>query len=114
MTVIYKIVPEEMWQQAVDAGVFAGSPVDLADGYIHFSTAAQAGETAGRHFRGQSGLLLAAFDSTIFAPDLRWEASRGGDLFPHLYARLDPASALWVRPLPWNGTHHVFPEGWQT
>jgi uncharacterized protein (DUF952 family) len=112
MTIIYKILPETLWQDATTAGVFAGAPVDVADGYIHFSTATQAEETARRHFHGQSGLLLVAFDAGRLGPQLRWEPSRGGALFPHLYAKLDPAQALWVKPLPWNGTHHLFPEGW--
>lgn len=114
MTTIYKIVPGALWQEAVASGVFTGAPVDLADGYIHFSTARQAVETARRHFHGQHNLLLAAFDSRSFAADLRWEPSRGGDLFPHLYAVLAPETALWVKPLPWDGACHVFPGGWDT
>lgn len=112
MTVIYKIVPATLWQAAERQGSFAGAPVDLADGYIHFSTAPQAEETARRHFHGEQGLLLAAFAAERFGSDLRWEPSRGGDLFPHLYAPLDPAAALWVKPLPWQGLAHAFPEGW--
>lgn len=111
MTRIYKIVPEELWRKAEDEGQFVGSPVDLADGYIHFSTAKQAEETARRHFAGQAHLLLAAFDAETLA-DLRWEPSRGGDLFPHLYRPLKTSLALWVKPLPWDGAAHVFPAGW--
>lgn len=111
MRLIFKIVPETLWQEAERDGVFKGAPVDLADGYIHFSTAEQARETAAKHFVGQDGLLLAAFDAEIYGADLKWEPSRGGDLFPHLYAELDPKSALWVRPLPLgNDGIHVFPD----
>ncbi len=111
MTMIYKIVPENLWRKAEADGLFRGAPVDLADGYIHLSTAAQAEETARRHFHGQTGLLLAAFPADGLG-DLRWEPSRGGALFPHLYGSLATAKALWVKPLPWDGARHVFPEGW--
>lgn len=112
MTMIYKIVPETLWRRAEAEDVFRGAPVDLADGFIHFSTADQAEETARRHFAGQEGLLLAAFESEGLG-DLRWEPSRGGALFPHLYGPLATAAARWVKPLPWDGTAHVFPEGWR-
>lgn len=108
---VYKICPEAMWREAVAAGVFAGSPADLADGFVHFSTATQARETARRHFAGQEGLVLVAFDAGRLGASLRWEPSRGGDLFPHLYGPLDPASALWVKPLPLGADgRHVFPD----
>ena len=93
MSLIYKILDAPAWAEAQAAGVFAGSPVDHADGFIHFSTAAQAQETAARHFRGQAGLVVAAFDAEDLGPGLRWEPSRGGQLFPHLYGPLDPALA---------------------
>ena len=111
MTLIFKIVPRTMWQDAVEAGVFKGAPVDLADGYIHFSTADQARETAAKHFAGQTDLLLAAFQAETFGESLKWEPSRGGALFPHLYADLQPSEAIWVRELPLStdGTH-AFPE----
>lgn len=96
---IFKIVPQALWSEAERSGAFTGAPVDLKDGYIHFSTAAQARETARLHFAGQDDLLLAAFDSEVFGDALRWEASRGGDLFPHLYAPLPVSQAVWVRPL---------------
>ncbi len=111
-SVIYKIVDAAAWRDAVAAGRFAGAPVDLADGYIHFSTAAQVRETASKHFAGVEGLVLAAFDAASFGGDLKWEPSRGGALFPHLYVALDPAAALWTRPLPLDGEGaHVFPDG---
>lgn len=112
MKVIYKILPQQLWQESRVAGVFHGSAIDRTDGYIHFSDAGQVEETARRHFRGQGDLVLVAFDAGAMGADLRWEVSRGGALFPHLYATLDPASALWTKSLPWNGEQHVFPAGW--
>lgn len=106
---IYKICPADLWQAAVAAGVFAGSPVDLTDGFIHFSTAAQVRETAARHFAGATDLVLVAFESESIGPGLRYEPSRGGDLFPHLYGTLDPKLALWSKPLPLGSGGHVFP-----
>jgi uncharacterized protein (DUF952 family) len=111
MATIYKICPAELWQAAVDAAVFGGSPVDLADGFIHFSTAAQVGETAARHFAGATGLVLVAFDDATLTTPVRYEPSRGGALFPHLYGRLDPKLALWVRPIGLGADgHHVLPD----
>ena len=111
MVHIYKIVPQDMWQAAEAEGVFQGAPVDLADGYIHFSTAEQARETAAKHFAGQTDLLLAAFDAGQFGEDLKWEPSRGGALFPHLYKSLPVSAALWVKPLPLGADgQHEFPE----
>ncbi len=100
MTLIYKIISQSAWRAAEVAGVFAGAPVDLADGFIHFSTAEQARETAMKHFVGQSDLLLVAIDAETLGAALKWEPSRGGALFPHLYATLDPRAAVSVRPLP--------------
>lgn len=108
---LYKIVPQALWQKAEAEGVFAGAPVDLADGYIHFSTAAQVRETAAKHFAGQDDLLLAAIDGDRLGEALTWEPSRGGALFPHLYAALDLAAVVWVRPLPLGADgRHIFPE----
>lgn len=106
-SLIYKIVTAAQWAAAEAAGQFAGAPVDLADGYIHFSTAGQVGETAAKHFSGQAGLLLVAVDAATLGDALRWEPSRGGALFPHLYAPLSLAHAVWVKPLPLdkNGQH---------
>lgn len=109
--VIYKIVPAALWRSATVTGAFTGAPVDLADGYIHFSTADQVRETARRHFAGQTDLLLVAVEGGSLGEALRYEPSRGGDLFPHLYAALPVAAALWVRPLPSGpGGEHLFPE----
>ncbi|WP_417670614.1 DUF952 domain-containing protein [Roseibium sp.] len=111
MALIYKILPRTLWQAAEAEGVFKGAPVDLADGYIHFSTAEQVHETAAKHFAGQSDLLLAAFDADAFGDAMKWEPSRGGALFPHLYATLAPETALWVRELPLGSDGgHEFPE----
>lgn len=110
-TLIYKIVPEALWREAETAGVFHGAPVDLADGFIHFSTATQVGETAARHFAGQDDLVLVAVEGAKLGDALKHEVSRGGALFPHLYAPLDPAAVLWVKPLPLGGDgRHLFPE----
>lgn len=111
MPIIYKIVPAALWRQAEARGVFAGAPVDFADGYMHFSTAAQARETAAKHFAGQDELLLVAVEAAELGPALRWEVSRGGALFPHLYAALALAHVTSVAPLPLgaNGVH-VFPD----
>ncbi|HVW54888.1 MAG TPA: DUF952 domain-containing protein [Rhizobiaceae bacterium] len=110
MTTIYKICSEELWREAERIGSFRGAPVDLADGFIHFSTADQVKETAAKHFRGQDGLLLVAFDDAMLGQDLRYEISRGGALFPHLYASLDPKAAKWVKPLPIGASGaHLFP-----
>ena len=114
MALVYKIVATDCWREAAAAGCFAGAAIDLADGFIHLSAAGQVEETAWRHFAGQDNLLLAAFDEAALGATLRWEASRGGDLFPHVYGTLDPASARWAKSLPWNGTAHDFPAGWRT
>ena len=97
---IYKIATIEQWRRAEREGVFAGAPIDLTDGFIHFSTAEQARETAARHFAGQRDLLIIAVETEALGPALRWEPSRGGALFPHLYAPLDLASVTSTRDLP--------------
>jgi uncharacterized protein (DUF952 family) len=100
LTRIYKILGQAEWAAAKAAGRFDGSAVDLADGYIHFSTAAQAGETARRHFAGRPDLVVLEVEADDLGPDLRWEPSRGGDLFPHLYRPLDAALVRGVRAAP--------------
>jgi uncharacterized protein (DUF952 family) len=108
---IYKIAPAALWREATAAGAFAGAPVDVADGFIHFSTAAQVRETAARHFAGMADLLLIAADAAALGPALRWEVSRGGALFPHLYGPLPPAAVLWAVPLPLGEDGgHLFPD----
>jgi uncharacterized protein (DUF952 family) len=109
MTLIYKIASSDLWARAEQAGVFMGAPVDLADGYIHFSTREQAAETAEKHFAGQADLLLVAVDADAINADLRWEPSRGGALFPHLYAPLPITAVRWARRLPLGADgRHVF------
>ena len=138
MPLIFKICPENLWRAAEDAGAFAGSPIDRADGFIHFSTAAQAAETAARHFSGQvdrsdgfihfstaaqaaetaalhfsgrADLVLVAVEAEALGDALRYEPSRGGALFPHLYGPLPLSAVRWVKPLrlgPDGG--HRFPE----
>jgi uncharacterized protein (DUF952 family) len=106
---LFKITSKSEWQAAVDAGQFMGSALDLKDGYIHLSTAAQARETARLHFAGQENLLLVAITEESVAGALKWEPSRGGQLFPHVYASLNPTAIIWVKPMPWNGAAHDFP-----
>lgn len=110
MPLIYKICPEALWRDAEAAGLFKGAPVDLADGFIHFSTATQLRETAAKHFADQDGLLLIAVTDAALGEALRYEPSRGGAMFPHLYAPLDPKQARWIAPLPLGQGGHVFPE----
>lgn len=97
---VYKIVPAAMWAGAVVCGAFDGSDDDTRDGYIHLSNAAQLPGTIGKYFHNQTDLLLIAFNAADLGPQLVWEASRGGDLFPHYYGRLPVKLALWQRPLP--------------
>ena len=97
---IYKILPRAAWTAAHEAGRFEGSPLDVSDGFIHFSTAAQAQETARRHFAGQDDLVVLAVEADDLGPALRWEASRGGDLFPHLYGDLEVGLVRAVTEAP--------------
>ncbi|MGD0723605.1 MAG: DUF952 domain-containing protein [Roseiarcus sp.] len=109
MTLIFKIVGAEEWRIAQAAGAFAGAEVDRADGFIHFSTAAQAAETAARWFAGRRDLVVAAVDAEALGAALRWEPSRGGALFPHLYAPLPMSAVRWTRALPLGlDGRHVF------
>ena len=106
--IIYKIVPAPLWRASEAAGMFTGSPVDVRDGFIHFSTAAQVRETAARHFAGVDDLLLVAVSTDRL--DIKWEPSRGGALFPHLYTPLPIASVVWVREMPLVDGAHLFPQ----
>lgn len=99
MTTIYKICERAAWHEAEKLGLYRGSAVDHRDGFIHFSTAAQLGETAARHFSGQTDLMLVAVDGDALGAALKWEASRGGALFPHLHGMLAVAAVRWARPL---------------
>ena len=108
---IYKILPATLWADAITTGSLRGSPLDVADGFIHFSTAAQVRDTAARHFGGVQDLVLVAVDEELLGTALEWEPSRGGALFPHLYAPLAVTLAAWVAPLPIGADGaHVFPD----
>lgn len=96
---MYKICTRAAWEEACRNGAFTGSADDRRDGFIHLSAPHQLAGTAARHFRGQADLVLVAFEAARLGPTLAWEPSRGGDLFPHLYADLPTSAALWVRPL---------------
>ncbi|PPB81144.1 uncharacterized protein (DUF952 family) [Albidovulum inexpectatum] len=108
---IYKIFRRPEWDELKRAGFTRGAPVDLADGYIHFSTAQQVAETAARHFAQESDLVLVAVETERLGDALRWEPSRGGDLFPHLYRELRLEDVVWDKSLPLGATGHIFPEG---
>lgn len=99
MALVYKILPRAEWEAACTAGSYGGSPDDRRDGFIHLSSAAQLAGTARRHFHGRAGLLLVAFDARMLGAALKWEPSRGGDLFPHLYAELPASLALSAHAL---------------
>ena len=111
MTIIYKICTAAEWRDAERAGVYSGSAVDRRDGFIHFSTAEQAAETAQKHFAGQRDLVLVSVDAAALGGRLKSEPSRGGALFPHLYDGLELAAVLRVEPLPLDASGlHVFPK----
>ena len=107
--IIYKILTVQQWRQAGAEGVFRGAPIDLADGYIHFSTAEQVQETADQHFAGMHDLVLAAIDAERLGERLVYEISRGGARFPHLYDVLSLAFVKWAKPMPLgrNGRHDL-------
>jgi len=111
MTTIYKICETAHWADAERDGEFRGSAVDFADGYIHFSTAAQVAGTAAKHFAGMSGLVLVAVGAEELGGALKWETSRGGALFPHLYGALPLTAVRWVKPLrlDYDGRHVLPP-----
>ncbi len=106
---IYKIFLKSQWAEFDTKGQTDGAPVDLADGFIHFSTAAQAGETAAKYFADIDGLMLIAFEAEQMGDALKWEPSRGGDLFPHLYRPLQRDEVLWAKPLLFKNGAHIFP-----
>lgn len=99
MTLIFKIADAPSWEAACQSGTYDGSADDRRDGYIHFSSASQVLQTAEIYFKGRKNLLLIAVDTVQFGPELKWEPSRGGDLFPHLYAGLATSAVAWTRPL---------------
>ena len=109
MRLIFKIVATEEWRAAEAAGLFRGAAVDRADGFIHFSTADQAAGTAAKWFAGRTDLMLVAVDADALGAALKWEPSRDGALFPHLYAALPMSAVVWSRPLPLGPDgRHVF------
>jgi uncharacterized protein (DUF952 family) len=109
--IIYKICDRAGWEEAERSGVFRGAPVDARDGFIHFSTAAQVRETAAIHFAGETDLMLIAADAAVLGDALKWEISRGGALFPHLYGVLPLSAVLWAKPLALGcDGRHVFAE----
>lgn len=105
---IFKILRADEWAALQRDGETPGAPVDVRDGFVHFSTAAQLPETARRHFADENGLHLLAVDETAVADALKWEPSRGGDLFPHLFAPLRLSDIAWSRPLPLGAGGHEF------
>jgi len=111
MKTVYKIVAADLWRAAEDSGVFAGAGPDLTDGFIHLSTAAQARRTAGLYFAGQDNLVLVAAVGASLGEALKYEPSRDGDQFPHLYGSLPRTAVLSVRPLPLGADgNHIFPD----
>lgn len=110
--IVYKICGRAAWEAARSAGRYGGSPADRRDGFIHLSTAPQLPGTARKHFSGREDLVIIAIDAIRLGDDLRWEPSRGGQLFPHLYGDLDLSDVLWVQDLPLgrDGLHRI-PEG---
>jgi uncharacterized protein (DUF952 family) len=111
MPTVYKICPAALWREAERIGAFRGSQDDLRDDFIHFSTAEQVAETAAKHFAGQRDLVLLRVDAATLGDNLKWERSRGGALFPHLYGELDLAAVMQTDPLPLgdNGRHKFPP-----
>ena len=111
MQLIYKIEDKTVWNKALSEGIYHGAPIDLSDGFIHFSTAEQARETAARHFAGRDNLIIAAVDANLLEPQLKWEVSRGGAHFPHYYGVLDMKAVIKTcdLPLDTNG-NHIFDE----
>ncbi|MFV2034813.1 MAG: DUF952 domain-containing protein [Halocynthiibacter sp.] len=108
---IYKIFRASEWAAFDATGTTLGAPVDLADGFIHFSDGSQVAQTAAKHFDRVGDLMLAAFESDAMGADLRWDISRGGARFPHLYRALGRAEVLWSAELPLGPAGHIFPAG---
>ena len=108
---IYKIFRSDEWADLRATGDTQGAPIDIADGYVHFSTAEQAQETADKHFAGQTDLFLLGVEADPLGDDLKWEVSRGDALFPHLYRHLKLPDVAWAQPLPLVDGKHQFPAG---
>ena len=108
---VFKIFRQPEWEAFHKGGKTTGAPVDLNDGFIHFSTAEQLAGTLALHFGGENGLLILALDAETLGDGLKWEPSRGSDLFPHLYREMLLADVLWARPCLLGPAGHVLPEG---
>ncbi len=108
---IFKILRTDEWQSLRKEGESTGAPIDVADGYIHISTAQQVAETVSKHFAGEDGLFLVALETDALGEALEWEVSRGDALFPHLYRKLTMADVVWAQPLPLVDGVHEFPAG---
>lgn len=108
---IFKIFRRSEWDDFRHSGETAGAPVDLTDGFIHLSTSTQVAQTAARHFATESDLVLVAVNPDALGAALRWEPSRGGQLFPHLYRKMTLDDVVWDKSLPLGATGHIFPEG---
>jgi len=111
MMQIFKIFRKDEWQMLRSEGETLGAPIDVADGYVHFSTPEQVEETVSKHFAGVENLFLVSLDSDALGDDLKWEPSRGGALFPHLYRPMRLTDVEWAQPLPLKDGVHEFPAG---
>ena len=109
--IIYKIFRAAEWHALQAEGETDGAPIDLEDGYIHFSTVQQAQDTADKHFANAKNLFLAAVETDALGSAIKWEVSRGGAELPHLYDTLKLSDVLWCWPLPLVDGRHKFPEG---
>lgn len=110
--ILFKILHRERFERSEREGRLAWADVDVRDGFVHLSSAAQVRETARLHFAGQDGLVLVAIDASRLAPgSLRWEPSRNGALFPHVYGDVPLAAIAWSAPLPRGEDGLVFPAG---
>ncbi len=107
---IYKILTTDQWETLQAEKTSVGAPIDVQDGFVHFSNANQLQETADKHFKQQTGLFLIAMSADQLGDELKWEVSRGGDLFPHLYGKLALEQVLWAKPLPLHNDRHQLPE----
>jgi uncharacterized protein (DUF952 family) len=108
---VFKIFRQPEWQAFHEGGRTKGAPVDLKDGFIHYSTVEQLSETLALHFSGEEDLLILALDADTLGDALKWEPSRGGDLFPHLYREMLLTDVLWARPCLIGPAGHILPEG---
>ena len=107
---IFKIFRADEWRALYEQGETPGAPIDVIDGYVHFSTAEQVAETAAKHFADEDSLMVLALDARRLGT-IKWEPSRGGALFPHLYRNLRLNDVLWARPILLGPEGHVFPDG---